>query len=174
MSIESTIFNWASDVTGLQVYQAPITNPQDKPQGDYCTFQLINIVMSDYNQLNSQDKDADFINKTTSNNALIFVSINVFGYQAYQKIVDLNASGTFWQYRKELADNNIAINRLGNPQNLTGVDDTNFVDRWQADIEFRVTLENQYDWDKIKSWQIGGRFIADDGNDIVSFAKWPK
>ena len=173
MSIESAILQWITDVTGLSAYQAPMDNSKDKPSGDYCTFQIIAIVMSDFNQENNADKDADFIAKTTKNNALVTISFNVFSYKGYQKIVDLNASSSFWEYRKQLADEGVTVNRLGNPQNLTGLGDTNFVDRWQADIEFRVTMQNENDWHKVKAWQLGGRFISDDGNDVISLVKWP-
>jgi hypothetical protein len=174
MSIESAIFQWASDVTGLPCYQAPISTAQDKPNIDYCTFQIVAIVMSDYNQYESQNKDDDFVLKTTSNNAVMTLSINVFSKQGYKKIVDLNASSSFWQYRSQLSDEGLTLNNFGDPQNLTGLGDTDFVDRWQADLEFRVTMQNQYDWDKIKSWAIGGRFIADGGGEIISLVKWPK
>jgi hypothetical protein len=174
MSIESTILTWMNEVTGLDVWQAPIDTALDKPDGQYATFQLLAINVSDYNRLESEVKDADFIAKSTKNNATILISFNVFGEYGYTLINRLNAAGDFWRYRNILKDGGLTISRLGNPQNLTGLGDTNFVERWQSDIEFRYTIENVDDWDRIKSIQLAGRFLKTDGSGIIdSLIKWP-
>lgn len=174
MSIESAILDWMNQVTGLEVWQAPIATSKDKPEGDYATFQILSMVMSDYNQLNSEDKDADLITKTTTNNATMLVSFNIFAYQGYNLLAKLNAATDFWQYRNILKQEGITLNRLGNPQNLTGLGDTNFVTRWQSDIEFRIAISNENDWDKIKQIQLAGRFLKTDGSAIIdSLIKWP-
>jgi hypothetical protein len=161
-------------VTGLEVWQSPIANGKDKPTGDYITFQVVSVVSSDYHQVNGEVKDADFITKSVSNNARILVSFNAFAYKGYQALAALNASETFWQHRNTLAADGVSIQKLGNPQNLTGLGDTNFVDRWQMDVEFNVDLVTQYDWDRIKQIQLAGRFLrVDDTGEVVSVVKWP-
>lgn len=174
MSFEAGILNWITEVTGLDAWQAPISNAQDKPTGDYCTFQIGAMVLSDFNQSEPGAKDADFINTVVTNNATMFLSLNVFKQGGYQDLLNLNASASFWKYRNILLADGITINRFGNPQNLTGLGDTNFVDRWQMDIEFRITTESVYDINRIKAIAFGGLFIADDGNNINSLVKWPK
>ena len=173
--MEEALYNWMLSVTGLDVYAAPINNASDKPLGDYATYQMVAMTMSDFNHNDAVVKDADFITKTSMNNATMVVSVNVFADQGYIKITDLNNSADFWESRNILKQGGITINRFGDPQNLTGLGDTNFVTRWQADIEMRIAIENQYDWDRLKEIQLGGSFrTADDSQIIVSVAQWPK
>lgn len=173
--MEEALYNWLLSVTGLDVYAAPLNNATDKPSGDYATYQIIAMVMSDFNQNNAVVKDADFITKTSYNNATMSVSINIFSDQGYSIITDLNNSADFWESRNLLKQGGITINRFGNPQNLTGLGDTNFVTRWQADIEMRIAIENQYDWDRLKEIQLGGSFsTVDNSQTIVSVSQWPK
>jgi hypothetical protein len=174
MSFESTILDWITEVTALDAWQAPIESSQDKPQTDYCTFQIVSMVLSDFNQNVPEAKDADLITTVIRNNATMLLSLNVFKPGGYQQLLNLNASASFWKYRNTLAAGGITINRYGNPQNLTGLGDTNFVERWQMDIELRIVTESSNDWDRIKAMSLGGIFFADDGNDIISMAKWPK
>tara|TARA_R110002153_G_scaffold51279_7_gene144193 strand:+ start:80 stop:604 length:525 start_codon:yes stop_codon:yes gene_type:complete len=174
MSFESALLDWISEVTTLDAWQAPIDVAQNKPSGEYVTFQILSMVMSDFNQNVPEDKDDDFITTTIRNNATMLLSVNVFSYGGYQKLINLNSSTSFWKYRQQLAEAGITLNRFAQPQNLTGLGDTNFVDRWQADIEFRIVAESSNDWDKLKQIALGGTFIADDGNNINSLVKWPK
>lgn len=174
MSFESTILNWITEVTALDAWQAPIDVAQDKPAGDYCTFQIVSMVLSDFNQDEPEAKDANLITKVIRNNATMVLSLNVFKPGGYQQLLNLNASASFWKYRNTLAAGGISINRYGNPQNLTGLGDTNFVDRWQMDIELRIVTESSNDWDRIRNMSLGGIFIAADGNNIISTARWPK
>ncbi|MAO24257.1 MAG: hypothetical protein Unbinned3818contig1000_49 [Prokaryotic dsDNA virus sp.] len=174
MSIESTILAWATDVTGLDVWQSPIDTSKDKPQGEYVTFQIASIVMSDFNGSEVEGKDEDFITRTTTNNAQMLISFNVFGYQAYQKIIEMNASEDFWQHRNTLKTGGISINDFGDPQNLTGLGDTNFVNRWQADVEFNIAFETKADWDRLKSISLAGEFTKiDESGGISSTINWP-
>ena len=168
MSIPSAILDWITGVTGLDTWQNPIGTDQDKPLGDYSTFMIASIVMSEFNQLDGTVKDVDFITKTTKNNAVILLSVNVFSINGYDELSQLNASGDYWQTRVSLAAEGITIGRLGNPQNLTGLGDTDFVDRWQMDIELRVTIETQNDWDRIKQWQLTGRMLRTDDTGIIT------
>ena len=174
MSIESAILTWANDVTGLEIWQSPMANGKDKPSGEYMTFQVVSVVSSEYHHVDGEVKDADFITKSATNRAKMLVSFNAFSYKGYEALIALNASETFWQHRNTLKQDGITINKLGNPQNLTGLGDTNFVDRWQMDIEFIVDLVTEYDWDRIKQIQLAGRFLrVDDTGEVVSVVKWP-
>jgi len=174
MSIESAILTWANDVTGMQLWQSPIDNSQDKPSGEYMTFNIVSIVSSENNNVTGAVKDADFITKSVTNSAKMLVSFNAFSYKGYQALSDLNASETFWQHRNTLKQSGITINKLGNPQNLTGLGDTNFVERWQMDIEFIIDLVTEYDWDRIKEIQLAGRFLkVNNEGQIVAIVKWP-
>ena len=173
--MEEALYNWILSVTGLDTYAAPLNNATDKPSGDYATYQLIAMVMSDFNQNDAVVKDADFITKTSFNNATMSISVNVFADQGYTKITDLNNSSDFWESRNILKQGGLTINRFGNPQNLTGLGDTNFVNRWQADIEMRVGIENEYDWHRLKEIQLGGSFTnEDESQTVVSVSQWPK
>jgi len=174
MSIESAVLTWVNEVTGLDPWQAPIDTSLDKPEGEYITFQVLSVVMSEFNHIDAKAKDAEFITKTTKNNAKLLMSFNVFSYQGYMKLALLNASETFWQHRNTLAIDGLSVNRLGNPQNLTGLGDTNFVDRWQMDVEFMISIENENDWDRLDSIRLAGEFVTQDDNDTISgLIKWP-
>lgn len=175
MSIESTLLDWLGDATGLDVWQAPIDNSMDKPSGEYLTFQIASIVMSEFNQSDGEVKNANELTKTVKNNAKMLLSVNIFSNKGYAQIAQLNASSSFWKYRSDLSEAGISVNRFGNPQNLTGLGDTNFVQRWQADIEFMLTIETIYDWDRLKQIQLGGKFLIANGvGEIQSVIKWPK
>ena len=174
MSIPSAVLDWITGVTGLDTWQEPIDTDQDKPTGNYSTFKILSIVMSDFNQLDGDVKDSDYITKTVRNNAVLLLSVNVFSINGYDELSKLNLSGDYWQTRGSLAAEGITIGRLGNPQNLTGTGDTNFIDRWQMDIELRIRIETQNDWDRIQSWSLAGKFLRTDGNgEITSIIKWP-
>lgn len=168
------ILTWANDVTGLEIWQSPIDNSQDKPSGEYMTFNIVSIVSSEYHNVDGVVKDADFITKSVTNHAKMVVSFNAFSRKGYQALSDLNASETFWQHTNTLKQDGITINKLGNPQNLTGLGDTNFVSRWQMDMEFLIELVTEYDWHRIKEIQIAGRFLrVDNTGEVVSVVKWP-
>jgi len=174
MSLPSAILDWISGVTGLDTWQSPIDTSQDRPSGDYATFKIVSIAMSDFNQLDGAVKDSNLITKTTKNNAVMLLSINVFSINGYDELSRLNASGDYWQTRQSLAAEGITIGRLGNPQNLTGTGQTNFVDQWQMNIELRITMGTQNDWDRIREWRINGRMgLVDDSGQVVSVIKWP-
>ena len=174
MSIQSALLTWITEVTNLDAWQAPIDTSKDKPEGEYCTFQIVSIVMSDFNQVDGLATSATNIEKTTKNNATLLLSLNVYAIDGFNKLAQLNASADFWRYRNLLAIEGISINRLGNPQNLTGLGDTNYVDRWQMDMEFRITTEITNDWDRITEISLAGMFLKEDGSGIInSLVKWP-
>lgn len=172
--IEEAIFKWVEGVTGLPCWESPVSNAGEKPAGDYATYKMVSMVMSDFNQGDAVVKDADFITKTTYNNAKMLLSLNVFSDRGYNHIIELNHSAEFWDSRNTLKDGGLSINRFGNPQNLTGLGDTGFVNRWQSDIEFMVTVETQKDWDRLKQIELNGSFTNDDATLIIdSVARWP-
>ena len=130
--------------------------------------------MSEFNQLDGTVKSSRLITKTTKNNAMILLSVNVFSVNGYDELTQLNASGDYWASRASLAAEGLTIGRLGNPRNLTGLGDTDFVDRWHMDIELRATIETQNDWDRIQEWKLAGRFFrVDDSGEIITLIRWP-
>lgn len=174
MSIPSAVLNWITSATGLDTWQSPISTDAEKPAGEYSTFKILSVAMSDFNALEVAGKDADYITKTSYNNAVILLSVNVFAINGYQALIDLNASGDYWESRYALAQDGLTIGRLGNPKNLTGLGDSNFVDRWQMDIELRVKVETKKDWDRLKVIQLSGKFLrSDESGDIITVVKWP-
>ncbi len=174
MTPEKAILEWITSTTGLDAYQAPIRSEKDRPSGDYCTFQLININLPEYDNVRSEGKDADFITKTSQSDAEVTVSLNVWKPYGYQDLMRLNHSVDFWESRNLLNQGSASINRLGNPQDLTGLGDTNWRDRWQMDITFFIRFENAFDWDRLKQWEINGQFVSFDGSDVIeSIIKYP-
>lgn len=174
MTPEAAILTWITDATGLEAYQAPLRSEQERPSTDYCTFQMINIQLPEFNSVIVEGKDDDFITKTVQSDAIVTLSLNVWKAYGYTDLMKLNHSADFWESRNILSQGNAAINELGNPQDLTGLGDTNWRDRWQMDLTFFIRFETQYDWDRLKQWEIHGQFVRVDGTgEIESIIKFP-
>ena len=174
MTPEEAILQWITATTGLDAYQAPIRSEQDRPSGDYCTFQIVTINVPDYDNVRAEGKDSDFITKTSQSDAEVTISLNVWKPYGYQDLMRLNHSVDFWESRNLLSQGSAAINRLGDPQDLTGLGDTNWRDRWQMDITFFIRFETEFDWNRLKQWEIHGSFTrVDDTGEIESIIKYP-
>lgn len=174
MTPEEAILQWITDTTGLEAYQAPLRSDRERPNTDYVTFQMINIQLPEFNLVNAEVKDADFITKTVRSDAEVTLSLNVWKAYGYEDLMKLNHSADFWESRNILNQGNAAINQLGNPQDLTGLGDTNWRDRWQMDITFFISFENEFDWHRLKQWEIHGEFMrVDDTGLIESIIKYP-
>lgn len=174
MRPEAAIVKWIEEATGLVAYQAPLRSGQERPDIDYCTFQMVNIQMPDYNSTDKAERDDDFITKTISSHAIVTLSLNVWSSYGYTDLIKLDHSAEYWKSRNTLSQGNVSINEMGSPQDLTGLGDTNYRDRWQMDATLFVKFENEYDWDKLKEWQINGRFTEiDESAQIDSAIKYP-
>ena len=169
MSIESAIYTWLVNTTGLPVWQQPVDSGVDL-SGDYITFQVVNIVAGDFNiETDGNITPTDFT-RTVTNRAELFLSVNCYvGRQSANEprniLTRLQHSSSFWQSRYDLSQDGLAINRHGNIQDLTGLGETNFVRRGQLDIEFLADISTEWQWDRLLQWQLTG--IMSDENDVV-------
>ena len=174
MTPEEAILTWITSTTGLDAYQAPLRSTAERPSTDYATFQLVNIQLPEFSSIRSAEKDDDYITKTVQSDAVVTLSLNVWKEYGYNELIKLNHSADFWESRNILSQGNAAINELGSPQDLTGLGDTNYRDRFQMDVTIFVRFETQFDWDRLKQWEIHGAFVdIDDSGEINSIIKYP-
>ncbi len=161
MSHAKGIKTWLSDVTGFtpgQIIKANQNGP--RPSGEYITFSIDSNIKASNAFLWREEKDVDttYLNFYTPKE--IIVSINIYSKDGEVLHSKLDASFNLYFIRLALKEENLVLIEGSSVNNLTGLGDTKFIPRFQADYRFRAGETIATELERIHKYEIDGTIIG--------------
>ena len=157
MSHKSALKAWIMLVTGFESTQVIQSNQNGpRPIGNYATFKIISNVGKDFDYSAREQVDADNITMHYYNQQETTVDVNIYASNGAAIHSQLGHSGYLGSVRSRLKEDQMVLIRGNTPLDLTGLGDTKWRPRYQADYRFRagntITESNK----RIKELEISG------------------
>jgi hypothetical protein len=147
------LFDWIKLVTSYadeKIIRANQNGP--KPADPFVTWQIVSAVPSDFSDVNRTDAGGYVMDSTDTRRYRIGVDVNAYGSDGLTILANLTQSNTDPEVREVFGGNGITLMGSTTIQDLTGLGDTKWVPRYQAEFEFNVFIElnksyADYIWD---------------------------
>jgi hypothetical protein len=163
MITTKNLYDWIVLATGLDngnVIRANQNGP--RPAEPFATFQIVTIESADYSDVNGVASDYD-IDYTDTRKYMVGVDVNVYGSNALSLMQALNQSNSNPNVQSLFAATGTVLHGTESIQDLTALEDTAWVERYQAEFRFGTynqitTNQPDYVWD---DYEINGTLDGD-------------
>lgn len=163
--IDVSIRNWLQFTSTLalpQIKQAPYRG--DRPDGDYITYQVMDIIPSRvaFKHAYAQVGDSNQYDWSRFTHAEMTVSANCYSPSGQAIIHRVIQSNDWWEARNVLKAQGVDVVYVDSSgvRDLTGIGDESFRSRHQTDLRFNIVLNHQRTIDAIIEWHLTGKFSS--------------
>lgn len=139
---DTVVYNWitaslATAFPGVQVIRANQNGP--RPSEPYVVYNVLNWTEASFETFETSEIDEDDLLVQHRKRNRVLVSVNAYAPNGREILTRLSFSNRIWEIRRALENARVSTIRTASIQDLTFLDDTRFMRRFETSFEFLVS-----------------------------------